>query len=67
MELSREGGEGVTACPDCGEPRPLAVLYHDGVRLVCPRCGLFGPLAPTILEAGAEWDRMVSHLRAVVP
>lgn len=57
----------MTACPDCGEPRPLAVLYHDGVRLECPRCGLFGPLAPTILEAGVEWDRMVSHLRAVEP
>lgn len=57
----------MTACPDCGEPRPLAVLYHDGVRLECPRCGLFGPLAPTILEAGVEWDRMVSHLRVVAP
>ena len=56
-------------CPNCGLPL-LEVGYDDevkGFRVTSPRCGLFGPLAPTTQEAGAEWDRMVSHLRAVVP
>ena len=59
MELSHEGGRIVTLpCPDCGAEYPLAEFIHGGVRLTCLRCGYFGPVCPSLQEAGAEWDKM---------
>lgn len=54
-------------CPVCGAKYLRVRFPQESVRLSCMRCGCFGPLAPTIQEAGAEWDRMVSHLRGVAP
>lgn len=61
MELSDKGGGGIVTlpCPDCGAEYPLAEFIHGGVRLVCLRCGYFGPVCPSIQEAGLAWDDAV--------
>lgn len=54
----------VTApCPDCGAEYPLAEFVHGGVRLSCLRCGYFGPVCPSIQEAGIAWDKAVREAR----
>ena len=51
------------SCPDCGLPL-LEVNYHDpdrGFRVTYPRCGCFGPVAPTADIAVLKWNRMGCH------
>ena len=65
MELSREGGEGVTTpCPVCGSRAYLrpSELRPWECRVVCPVCGTFGPLRSTRQEAVEAGDKMAVPL-----
>lgn len=50
-------------CPFCGSNGPHAVqLDTEGWAVICPECGVIGPIVTQASDAAIRWNRRLPQL-----
>ena len=56
-------------CPNCGETEleTKIVEYNDfdQFQIVCPTCGMSGPISDTAIDAQKDWDAVIQAINAI--